>query len=140
MSYLQEIRTSATVLPVDYMLWDQDTPGRDETKQPRTYWRVTRSTVALNASDLLELDRDGQLETLVHAFSIARRLNREEVVIERLDLLNERLGDIGVANAQSILQGIVTRACAALGFPLPRVALEKWSYGYDLRVYLPKLS
>ncbi len=103
-------------------------------------YRVTRSTLSLMAEDLLDMQDPELLEALVDTIKASTRLNREEIVLERLDQLSHQLAHMSVSDAQSVLQGFVFKACSMLCLPEPRIALEKWSFGYDLRIYLARIA
>ena len=112
----------------------QNTPKATRARvQP---YRVTRSTLSLMAGDLLDMQDQELLETLLDTIKASTRLNREEIVLERLDQLDH----LSIADAQSVLQGFVFKACSMLCLPEPRIALEKWSFGYDLRIYLARIA
>lgn len=135
MGHFSEFEQHNGVTPVAGIDWSIRDIRKDNELRTGVRYKKTRSTLALNASDLVNLTEDAIIDAFNSLLRLSKFLNREEIVVECLETLAENDEDGSIHACLGSLQSEITRVCRKLNLYPPRIALEKRGQHYDLRIY-----
>jgi len=135
MTYVSELDCSSTAAFIAANGWtrrNQELGGDLAAGLP---YRVTRSTLAVDAYDLFDLDADQTADVYKTLLRLCRLYERDEIIIECLEDLPATDGTWQVKDSLNFIQQDVATVCRDMDLEQPRIALEKRALHFDLRIY-----
>lgn len=135
MVQISEFNHSKYAMSVSTFNWANRDQKKESVLKTGVHYRKTRSTIALDASELIDLSEEETTETFKSLLKLSKFLNREEVVIESLGTLLEHCEDASIEERVNTIQHDITQICRKMYMSPPRIALEKRGSHFDLRVY-----
>lgn len=107
---------------------------------PKIEFKKTRSTLAVNASDLATATTNQAADTFVHMMKLCKTSGRAEIVIDCIEVLSDFDADdnLPINKCQNLLESYLTLASRKMNEFPARIALEKRGSHFDLRVYLTR--
>jgi len=99
-------------------------------------YKKTRSTLAVDAIDVLNLDTERTVAAFQALIQICKIVDRDEIVVECLDEVAIGEGDQSISACFNSIQSDIIQTSRKLNMNPPRISLEKRGQHFDLRIYL----
>ncbi|MGR3660306.1 MAG: hypothetical protein ACU0CA_03830 [Paracoccaceae bacterium] len=135
MGHFSEFDQQSSVTPVAGFGWTTSDLENENVLRTGVRYRKTRSTLALYASDLADLNHDEIADAFKSLLQLSKYLGRDEIVVECLETLAKNGTNNSFDACLNAIQSDIIRVCRKMNLYPPRIALEKRGQHFDLRIY-----